>query len=103
MQTISEPRNATRSGVAKTVKPINFFCSAPQAQSVYLMGDFNGWNPSSLPMQRRVDGWWSLQIPLGPGHHRYQFLVDGKPTLDPHANGVTHTERYARVSLIAVS
>ena len=103
MSTIVEPRNARLLGVIKTIKPVSFFCSAPKARSVFLMGDFNGWDPSSLPMQREAGGWWYLQVQLGPGHHRYLFLVDGKPTLDPHPTGVTHTERYARVSLTAVS
>ena len=87
----------------KPSKPINFFFAAREAESVYLMGDFNGWSPSSHPMQRRVDGWWFLQVPLTHGHHQYQFLVDGVPTLDPHATGVTRNERYEQVSLIAVS
>lgn len=95
--------SGTRERRAPTTKPINFFCFAPEAAAVFLMGDFNGWNPASLPMQRRTDGWWFLQVPLSHGHHQYQFLVDGKPTLDPHATGITRNERYARVSLIAVS
>src|SRR6266446_6290761 len=82
-------------------KPISFYCAAPEAGSVYLMGDFNDWNPIAHPMQQRVDGWWFLQVPLTHGHHQYQFLVDGKPTLDPQATGVDHDERNGRVSLIA--
>ncbi len=84
-------------------KPISFFCFAPEAKSVLLIGDFNHWNPTANPMQRRPDGWWSLQVPLTHGHHQYQFLVDGTPTLDPYATGVMRNERYAQVSLIAVS
>ena len=87
----------------KTQKPINFFCFAPGAKTVYLMGDFNDWNPASLPMQRRPEGWWVLQVELPHGYHQYQFLVDGTPTLDPHATGSTRNSRYAQVSLIAVS
>ena len=34
----------------RMVKPINFFFLGPEAESVYLMGDFNDWNPSSHPM-----------------------------------------------------
>ncbi|PYK57671.1 MAG: hypothetical protein DME21_16850 [Verrucomicrobia bacterium] len=36
--------------------PINFFCAAPEAQSVYLIGDFNDWNRTSHPMERQTDG-----------------------------------------------
>ena len=85
------------------LKPINFYCSAPEAESVHLMGDFNGWNPSSHRMQKQLDGWWFLPVPLTHGHHQYLFVVDGTPTLDRHATGTTRNHRYEKVSLIAVS
>jgi len=37
---------------------INFFCAAPNALSVYLIGDFNDWNRTSHPMERQTDGFW---------------------------------------------
>jgi hypothetical protein len=40
---------------------------------------------------------------LTSGQHRYLFLVDGEPVLDPQANGVTRTEENIRVSLLMVS
>ena len=43
-----------------SLRPIHFYCRAPQARSVELAGDFNHWNP--LPMQRRDDGWWSIEV-----------------------------------------
>jgi len=86
-----------------TTKPVNFYCAAPSAQSVYLMGDFNGWNPASHPMRRRDDGCWFIEVQLPHGHHRYQFLVDGKPVLDPQGTGLARDERNERVSLVAVS
>ena len=84
-----------------THKPISFFCAAPRAKKVELIGDFNDWQP--LPMTRSVDGWWLAQVELCHGHHQYQFLVDGQPTLDPHATGIVRNERDERVSLVAVS
>ena len=85
------------------VKPIHFYCEAPGAKNVSLVGDFNEWNPSSHPMERRVDGWWFIEVPLTHGHHPYRFLVDGKPRLDPQATGVAHDEIDQEVSLVAVS
>jgi 1,4-alpha-glucan branching enzyme len=85
----------------KSLKPVNFYCAATDAQSVELSGDFNQWHP--LPMRRSVDGWWFAQIQLCHGHHQYRFLVDGKPMLDPHATGVARDEQGEKVSLIAVS
>lgn len=85
------------------MKPINFYCAAPRAKAVFLVGDFNDWNPTSLPMERRPDGCWFAQVPLQHGHHQYRFLVDGQPTLDPMATGVAHSDANEEISLIAVS
>ena len=84
-------------------KPVNFYCAAPGAKFVNLVGDFNDWDPAAHPMERRVDGWWFLQVLLTHGHHQYRFLVDGKSMLDPRAAGITHNERDEEVSLVAVS
>ena len=84
-------------------KPINFFCMAPDAEAVSVIGDFNDWRPNAHPMQRQTDGSWQLQVPLYHGHHHYQFLVDGQSMLDPRAMGIARNEKNERVSLIAVS
>jgi hypothetical protein len=54
-------------------------------------------------MKQRPDGAWYLQTPLSHGHHHYQFLVDGKPVLDPRAQGVARNEKGEKVSLVSVS
>jgi len=82
---------------------VNFFCMAPQAKSVYLSGDFDGWQPTAHPMTRMPDGGWPIRMELPHGHHQYVFLVDGQPTLDPNAMGKVHNERDEVVSLIAIS
>jgi 1,4-alpha-glucan branching enzyme len=82
---------------------VDFFCHAPQAKSVSLIGDFNQWQPAAHPMTRRPDGGWSIRLELPHGHHQYLFLVDGQPTLDPNAMGKVHNERNETVSLIAIS
>ena len=86
-----------------TTKPVNFYCDAPTAASVVLVGDFNNWDDTSHPMQQRVDGGWFLQVQLTHGHHLYRFLVDGKPVLDPRGMGFARNEQNEQVSLIAVS
>ena len=82
-------------------KPTNFYCSAPNAKSVSLVGDFN--HGHSIPMRRRVDGWWFIQVELPHGHHQYHFLVDGQRTLDPQAAGTARDNDNQPVSLLAVS
>jgi 1,4-alpha-glucan branching enzyme len=101
---VTYEKSATdRYSASKNSKPINFYCEAPEATAVYLVGDFNGWSSTTHPMERRVDGWWFIQVLLTHGHHLYRFLVDGKPMLDPHAAGVVHNELNEEVSLIAIS
>lgn len=84
-------------------KPVNFFCVAPAAKRVALVGDFNEWQPEAHPMVRQPDGSWHLAVPLHHGHHHYLFLVDGRPALDPRATGVARNPRHERVSLLSVS
>jgi len=84
-------------------KPTNFYCNAPGATEVFLAGDFNDWDPRSHPFHRQPDGTWFIQVHLPHGHHHYWFVVDGKPTLDPKAQGIGRNEMNEKVSLIAVS
>ena len=95
--------NRSAFGPHRSLKAVNFICQPPQAQSVSLVGDFNGWNPTTHRMKQMPDGGWLLTVELKHGHHRYAFLVDGKLTLDPRAQGITRNDQGERVSLIPVS
>jgi 1,4-alpha-glucan branching enzyme len=103
MKNIEEQLNNHGYSAKNMAKPVNFYCWAPNAKTVHLAGDFNRWDPKSFPMERRVDGWWFLQVPLTHGHHQYHFLVDGEPVLDPQATGVASNVANEEVSLVAVS
>ena len=103
LQYIEQASPEDRYSAKKMVKPVNFICLAPNASQVYLIGDFNDWEPGSHPMKRQPDGAWFIQVPLNHGHHHYQFLVDGKPTLDPAAYGIARNLFGEKVSLRPVS
>ena len=65
---------------------VRFVFVAPYASRVSLVGDFNGWNASSMPMRRSSDGRaWMLDVPLAAGRHVYAFIVDGDLAPDPAA------------------
>jgi 1,4-alpha-glucan branching enzyme len=81
----------------------DFFCQAPQARQVFLVGDFNDWNPTATPMLRQPDGRWMANLELSHGYHQYVFLVDGKRVLDQNATGKTRDAHNEPVSLLAVS
>lgn len=54
----------------------------PDADSVSLMSEFNGWK--AVPMTRGTDGVWKAKISLPPGTQAYKFLVNGTEwVLDP--------------------
>lgn len=59
-----------------------FSLRAPEAREVYLVGDFNQWNPTVEPMNR-VDDHFEVSLFLVAGEYRYQFIVDGKTVDDP--------------------
>ncbi len=53
-----------------------------KARSVVVTGNFNGWNPRGVPLER-TSGGWALKVYLREGTHAYKFLVDGKWMTDP--------------------
>jgi 1,4-alpha-glucan branching enzyme len=99
---VETPLNTAGNTSSETTEMASFSYEAPHAHAVYLIGDFNGWNHTSNPMERQADGSWWLQVPLSHGRHYYQFLVDGQPVLDPHAMYVPLRDRHELVSFIAL-
>ncbi len=93
----------SRYSAKNTNRLINFHFISPQAKKVSVIGDFNAWQPEANPMSRLPDGAWIARIVLHHGHHRYQFLVDGKAMLDPRAQGTAYNDNNEKVSLVAVS
>ena len=87
----------------KPLRAINFICHATQAKAVSLVGDFNEWNPTSHPLKHMPDRSWLITVELKHGHHQYAFVVDGKLTLDPRAQGTTTNAKGEKVSLVPVS
>lgn len=56
---------------------VRFVYASPEATSVAVAGDFNGWEPS--PMTRvEGAGAWTATVNIPSGTHEYVFVVDGK-------------------------
>ncbi len=55
---------------------------------VFLVGEFNDWNTSTLPMRREPDGWWRCRLRLAPGTYQFRYLADRQWYLDYAAFGV---------------
>ena len=77
-----------RFSAKRNLHRVDFFCDAPGAEQVSLIGDFNYWNPVATPMAQQPDGRWMATLELAHGYHEYVFLVDGKPVLSCLVLGV---------------
>jgi 1,4-alpha-glucan branching enzyme len=50
---------------------------AIQAESAYLVGDFNNWNPVNAAMQKQTDGHFSITLNLDKGReYQFRYLVN---------------------------
>ena len=68
---------------AKRVVTTRFTFQGPHAREVCLAGDFNEWDPSTVPMVRQDDGSWGVALDLVPGRYEYKFVVDGEWVCEP--------------------
>lgn len=67
----------------KTIQSTEFSLTAPDANEVFVAGDFNDWNPSEHAMRKFKDGKHIKKLKLKPGRYEYQFVVDGQWWTDP--------------------
>ena len=56
---------------------VHFIFGAPEANEVYLAGEFNGWHTQTLPMIRGENGTWNATMELPAGRHEYKLFADG--------------------------
>ncbi|MDH4129903.1 MAG: hypothetical protein OEV44_14185 [Spirochaetota bacterium] len=64
-------------------KTYRFIYKSYKAKQVFLVGNFNHWNPYSNPMISKRDGIWETVIKLPSGKYYYNFVVDDKWVKDP--------------------
>lgn len=80
---------------------VPFRLKAPTADSVQLIGDFNGWKQGALPLARSGER-WEVLVPLPPGRYRYLFVVDGRALADPENKATELTAQGQRASVRSV-
>jgi len=72
-------------GVNQVNDAVAFVTLYPRAESVQIAGDFNGWQPTKLPMEKvGENGVWQASAKLPPGKYRYRLVVDGQWQQDPY-------------------
>ena len=51
---------------------------ASDANSVYIVGDFNNWNIYANPMKKLKNGDYTIKLELEPGRqYQFRYLIDG--------------------------
>ena len=69
---------AIQAGAPSALSLVTFVFVAPEARTVSLAGDFDGWDRARMQMRREASGLWTLEVPLAPGRYQYAFVVDGR-------------------------
>ncbi len=78
-----------------------FYYQDDQASEVSLAGDFNGWNPQSLPMKKNQNGVWRVELKrLPPGRYGYKFLVDGNRWVEDPSNGLKEPDHHGGLNAV---
>lgn len=83
-------RTTPRRGAASQWVTVHFTYTNRAAEQVYVAGEFNSWNTTTLPMDQNRDGVWYCDARVPVGDYGYKFVVDGEWMLDP-GNPLTKT------------
>jgi chromosome partitioning protein len=87
-------------GVRQLPEGVLFVVHCPNANSVSLAGDFNGWSANQNRMQSNGDPFtFKALVPMNPGRYRYRLVVDGQWKTDPH-NTVCEPNEYGEFNSI---
>lgn len=62
-----------------------------EAERIHVCGEFNDWDRSSHPLQKRAKGHYSTSLTLKTGRtYRFRYLIDGERwENEPQADGTT--------------
>ncbi|HVO76466.1 MAG TPA: hypothetical protein VMT60_00640, partial [Candidatus Bathyarchaeia archaeon] len=72
-------------GPRRVAEGILFVVNAPNAQNVYLTGEFTNWSREGIRMEKDdKTGFWKAVLHLEPGEYEYRFIVDGVWIKDPN-------------------
>ncbi|GEM_PF-4707631 len=62
--------------VSPRTKKTSFQITLPEAESVALVGDFNGWSDTATPMKKNKAGVWKVDLALEEGEYQFRYLVN---------------------------
>lgn len=72
----------------KPVGKVTFTVAAKEAQTVSVVGDFNGWNAETGKLEKQKNGTFKGVFELEKdGSYEFKYLVDGIYETEPEADG----------------
>ncbi len=72
--------------VSPRTKKTSFQVEIPEAQSVVIVGDFNGWDAQATPMKKvKKSGVWKADLQLESGEYEFRYLVDERQWVNDDA------------------
>jgi 1,4-alpha-glucan branching enzyme len=89
---VKKSDGTTRTKAKILNKKVPFEYLAPEAQEVYLTGEFNNWDTIANPMKKDKKGIWKTTISLKPGRYEYRFIADDNWENDPSCAGCVPNE-----------
>lgn len=82
-----------------------YYADSRQTLAVFLAGSFNGWDPTTHQLQRietPTGASYRISLNVPRGEHRYYFVVNGVPLLDPLNETVVVEPNGRRTSFFTV-
>ena len=82
-----------------------YFVDTERQHTVFIAGSFNGWNPFAQPLERVEENgqpYYRVSLTVPRGEHRYYFVIDGVPILDPLNDDIAVEPNGRRTSLFRV-
>jgi hypothetical protein len=74
-------------GDTGTSRIVTFTYRDGNANSVSVIGSFNGWSPANATMRQGKPGQWEISLHLPPGRYAYRFLINNNTQIvDPVAS-----------------
>jgi 1,4-alpha-glucan branching enzyme len=74
------------------VRKVQFEFASPESNEVYLVGEFNDWDPHAKKMKKDKAGIWKATLSLKPGRYEYRLFVDGVWENAPTCSGCVPNE-----------
>lgn len=90
--------NAKNSGMGAILASngVTFRVWAPNAEKVFVYGNFNQWSDSKNPLEHEENGFWSCHVNEAAEGDEYKFIIHNNGNLinrnDPYALKMTHSD-----------